>query len=335
MSRHLGIEQGVLRPPSESRSLLLRVVRNCPWNRCRFCPAYKDETFSVRPVGDVFADIETMAADPLSREHRTLFLQDADALATPIDHLVAIVERARARLSHIERITAYARSNTLASRRPDELARLRAAGLNRVHVGVESGCDAVLARLDKGTTFARQRQGCEHARAAGFELCCYVMPGLGGADLSEAHAADTGRLIAEVAPDVVRLRTAMVLDGTPLADDYRAGRFAPLDEVGVVAEIRRFITIVRDTPLELISDHRINLLLELRGRLPADFRRLIGTIDRFLSLPADDQDLFVAGRRLQMIKILDEFARPDVRAAIAARRHEWRPRLPVDVNTLY
>ncbi|MGB7910737.1 MAG: hypothetical protein WCF59_00775, partial [Desulfobaccales bacterium] len=55
-----GFEQGPIRPPSEAGSLLLRVTRNCPWNRCRFCSTYKDTRFSRRPLDHVIRDIEAV-----------------------------------------------------------------------------------------------------------------------------------------------------------------------------------------------------------------------------------------------------------------------------------
>jgi len=56
----LNIEQGPIRPPSEAYSLLLRVTRNCPWNRCEFCRTYKEEKFGLRPVEEIKKDIDTV-----------------------------------------------------------------------------------------------------------------------------------------------------------------------------------------------------------------------------------------------------------------------------------
>ena len=57
---NLDFEQGPIRPPSEAQSLLIRVTRNCPWNKCEFCPVYKGTTFSRRSVEEVKADIDTI-----------------------------------------------------------------------------------------------------------------------------------------------------------------------------------------------------------------------------------------------------------------------------------
>ncbi len=185
-----GFEQGPIRPPSESGSLLIRVTRNCPWNRCTFCGLYKGERFSQRPVAHVLRDIDTvrlwverlqcgrvqggddtlLAPDGPAGESdwmaqyaarnwllcgaRSVFLQDSNSLIINPDHLVLILKHLRTTFPSIERITSYARSQTIARIADDDLRRIAAAGLNRIHIGLESGCDAVLDRVRKGADSA-------------------------------------------------------------------------------------------------------------------------------------------------------------------------------------
>lgn len=331
------IEQGPLRPPSEARSLLVRVVRNCPWNRCAFCPAYKGDAFSIRPLDEVLRDIDRLADDTEHRNHSTAFLQDADALLAPSADLEAIMGRLKQRFPNLNRITAYARSNTLIQRTPEQLKTLRTAGLSRIHVGLETGSDEVLSLIQKGTTAATQREGCRRVREAGIELCCYVMPGLGGKRLSDVHARDTGNLIAEIAPEHVRLRTCMILEGTPLADLYLAGRFEPLSEEETVREIRTFLSLIAGTQTELVSDHRINLLLELSGRLPLERDRLLGIIDRFFALSPEERRLFIVGRRRNLLRRLDDLAKADdsLRQRLQQEAATFTMPIPVPRTILY
>ncbi len=329
------VERGTLRPPSEQHSLLIRVVRNCPWNKCKFCPAYKGEKFSLRSAEEVIADIRRLAADPANHDYRAAFLQDGDALAAKVDDLLKILAAIHTHLPNIERITAYSRSRMLINRKVEDLRRLKASGLDRVHVGLESGCDEVLAFMNKGTTYAEQKVACLRVKEAGLELCCYVMPGLGGKRFSEKHALDSGCLISEIAPDRVRLRTCFVLEDTPLADEYLAGNFEPLSEEETVREIRLFLNQLASTPTELISDHRINLLMELRGRLPEDYGRLLGIIDRYLALPAKDKELFTAGRRLGLIRKLSEFENAAVRERILSKKLDYQQQIPLPKSMLF
>lgn len=232
-----GFELGPIRPPSEAFSLLVRVVRNCMWNRCAFCPVYKGEKASQRDLADVLADVDAMAAAAevlrdrgwratqvergaggrlppgelppeayqvelfLRGGARTVFLQDADPCAVRPEKLAAVIARVKARFPTIEQVTTYGRARTLARRAPEQLALLHDAGLTRVHLGLESGSDEVLRAVDKGVTADELVEAGQKVLGAGMELCYYVMPGLGGreAATAAAHVAGTARVIRAVA----------------------------------------------------------------------------------------------------------------------------------------
>jgi radical SAM superfamily enzyme YgiQ (UPF0313 family) len=293
----VNFEQGPIRPPSEAGSLLVRVSRNCPWNRCAFCPVYKGSKFSLRAPEEVIADLDEMK-EFYGDGVRTVFLQDANPLLTKPDDLVKIVEAVRERFPHADRITAYARSHTLARRKVEDLKRIRAAGLDRIHLGMESGCDEVLKLICKGTTRAEQIEGGRRAKQAGFELSEYIMPGLGGRALTDAHADDSASALVAIQPDFVRLRTTAVIPGTPLYEMQEKGEFEPLTEVELVQEIRRFLSGLEGLTTRLESDHILNLLMELRGDLPKDLDDLIGVCDEFLVLDEQLKLKFILARRM-------------------------------------
>jgi radical SAM superfamily enzyme len=289
-------EQGPIRPPSEAQSLLVRVSRNCPWNRCAFCSVYRGQSFSLRPVDEVVADLDAMLGY-YGPNVRTVFLQDANALLTPPDQLEAVLLAIKARFPRVDRITTYARSHTLAHRNLEDLVRLREAGLNRVHIGFESGSDEVLAMINKGTTRAQQIVGGQRARTAGFEVSEYWMPGLGGVALSGIHAADSASALRDIGPHFIRLRTTAVIRGTPLALLRDEGRFVELDEVGKVREIRAFLAALGDLECRIESDHVLNLLMELRGDLPQELPALLAVCDGFLSRSEKEQYAMIQARR--------------------------------------
>lgn len=56
----MSFEQGPIRPPSEAKSLLVRVTRNCPWNKCAFCDSYRNSKFTMRSVDEIKKDIQTI-----------------------------------------------------------------------------------------------------------------------------------------------------------------------------------------------------------------------------------------------------------------------------------
>lgn len=344
---HLPFEQGPIRPPSEARSLLIRVTRNCPWNHCTFCHTYQGEKFSLRPVSEIKEDILriSLAADriralsekngeegriggktfdqifsPQGNDHESLrsvaswlyyggesvFLQDADSLIMKTDDLAEVISFLRETFPAIRRITTYSRAKSASRRSVEDLKRLREAGLSRIHIGMETGYDPLLRFIKKGVTAAEQVEGGQKIREAGISLCEYVMPGLGGRRWSVEHAVETARALNRINPDHIRLRTLQVVPGTGLADKVRDEEFQPLDDEAILREIRLFFETLEGITTEVVSDHILNLLEELEGRLPGDRPRMIGIIDRFFALPAEDRMIYRIGRRMGIYRRLDD-----------------------------
>ena len=336
-----GYEQGPIRPPSEAGSLLLRVTRNCPWNRCKFCPVYKGTEFSVRPTGHVLRDIDAVyramqtlsgeaearrsgvrgeapgdpiawqsAAHWLRNGRRSVFLQDADSLIIPPADMVAILNHLAAKFPGIPRVTYYARSSTVARLDSHDLQAFREAGLNRLHIGLESGANEVLRRMHKGTTQKNQIMAGQKVKQAGMELSEYYMPGLGGRDLWEANARETAAALNEINPDFIRLRTLAIPCGAPLYEDYQAGRFDRPRDVEMAREILLFLESLQGITSTVASDHILNLLPEVKGTLPQDQGRMLAVIETFLQLSPAEQCLYQVGRRTGVFSGLDDLEDP-------------------------
>ena len=350
-----GFEQGPIRPPSEAMSLLVRVTRNCPWNRCAFCPVYKGQPYSARDTEEIIADLGQMkgAADliiQLSEQMghdgevvqavvervyghpslrallpvawwlfhggRTVFLQDANALASPRKKILAVLAAIAEFFPQVERVTTYSQSRTLARKPVERLAEYQEAGLNRVHVGLESGSDAVLELMTKGATASTHIDAGRRVLAAGMHLCCYVMPGLGGSSLTHEHAEATARVLGVIQPSAVRLRSVVIPSRGPLAEMVEAGQFAPLGEPAMVGEIRDMLAGMEGVHTRLVSDHELNLLPELDGDLPAELPHLLSICDHFLSWSELDQKRFVLGRRMGVLGQVSDLEDEGARGAI-------------------
>jgi len=218
----------IYRPPSEADSLLVQATVGCPHNLCTFCMVYKDGVkFKVRPVAEIKADLDEAAATSGQRV-RTLFFPAGNTIAMPVAALAEICRYSYNLFPRLERITVYGSSQYIHRKGPDQLQTLAQAGLGRIHVGVESGDDVVLTRIKKGATARDHIRAGQMARAAGLDLNAYVILGLGGQDRSETHARETARVISEMQPEVVRLRTFVPKINTPLLADVQAGRFKML-----------------------------------------------------------------------------------------------------------
>lgn len=352
------IETGPIRPPSEAKSLLLRCTRNCPWNKCAFCHTYKGEKFSFRTVEEVKADVVRMkeiadevreaawrmgtggaitrevifaiaraardrdevfsAAGWLLDGPRSAFLQDADSLVMKTDDLCEVLRFLREKFPSIERVTTYARARTVAHKGVDDLRALHAAGLDRIHIGMESGSDEVLKLVKKGVTAAGHVEAGRAVKAAGIELSEYWMPGLGGRALSKVHAVESAKVLSAVDPHFIRLRSIAIPPGTPLFEMWQKGWFVKSTDDEVVSEIRLFVETLDGIHGRIASDHILNLIEEVEGVFPGDKPRILATLDRYLGLPARDRLVFKLGRRTGRFRALDDLGDPGLRAETEA-----------------
>ncbi|MCJ7593585.1 MAG: radical SAM protein [Desulfobacterales bacterium] len=293
-------EQGVIRPPSEAGSLLVRVTRNCPWNQCLFCPAYKGVKFSRRTVAEVKADIDAMAKESGKHIHmiETAFLQDADSLILKTDQILEILRHIKFRFPKIERITSYARATTLKRKSVEEFMQLKEAGLTRIHAGLESGSEKVLKMIKKGITPEDILEAGRKVMAAGISLSEYIMPGVGGRTLSEEHARETARLLNQVRPDFIRVRTFALHPKSPMKRMVDEGSFLPMTDEEIVAEIRLLVSCLDEIPSTFsCGDYSPNLLMQVNGRLDQKKADMLAELDKFLSLTPEQKKAYILIRR--------------------------------------
>lgn len=348
----LSFEQGPIRPPNEARSLLLRVTRNCPWNQCLFCPVYKGRKFSLRSVDDIKADIQTAkdmadeikavswkmgyngkVTDPVVRhvfsgngysdsyrsvaawlfyDTRACFLQDADNLVIKTDDLVEVLECLKRSFPQLSRVTTYARSRTVVRKPVSSLKRIRKAGLDRIHIGMESGYDPILKAIKKGVTAEQHVEAGKKILAAGMELSEYVMPGLGGQEMWREHATETAKVLNRINPHFIRVRSLRVPERVPLHQALVDGRMTLQTDDRLAEEIRLFIETLDGITSTLTSDHIMNLLEEVTGKLPEDKESMLAVIHNYQSLPESERLIYRVGRRGGAYRSVDDLARDPV-----------------------
>ena len=333
----MSFEQGPIRPPSEAKSLLFRFTRNCPWNQCLFCPVYKGEKFSLRSIAEIKQDIQNAKdiaddmkalswemgfsgklTDPVasrifsspsySDSYRTIaawlyyktdacFLQDADNLIMRTDDLVEVLRFLREKFPEIKRVTTYSRSRTIVRKSVDDLKRIREAGLDRVHVGLETGYDPLLKMMKKGVSGEQQIEAGQKVVAAGMELSEYVMPGLGGQALWREHATATAEVLNQINPHFIRIRSLRVPDRVPLWKKIQIDEFKMQTDDMVAEEIKVFIETLTGITSVLTSDHIMNLLEEVSGKLPGDKEKMLAVIRKYQDLPDHERLVYRIGRR--------------------------------------
>lgn len=331
---------GPIRPPSEAESLLLQVTNGCTWNKCKFCQLYRHTKFKAYSADSIKADIDNMVyqaqrvekyrnangtwdIDGLNRElmngtdderqcmymvanwliggGENVFLQDGNTTALSSGRLTDVLIYLKQAFPSIKRITSYGRAENLSRVSAEEFAELKAAGLDRIHSGFESGSDAVLKKINKGVTQQQEITAGKNVKAGGIELSIYFMPGVGGRELSEDNALGTAHVINEVNPDFVRVRTSAVKPGTGLHEDFINGEFTLCSDDEKLLEVRTVIEKADGVDTRLVSDHIINLLQKVEGSLKNDKAKLLAMIDEYLSLPDRERRLYQAARRMARV----------------------------------
>lgn len=336
---------GPIRPPSEAKSLLLQVTEGCTWNKCKFCQLYRHCNFKAFSVDSIKEDIDIIydyakmidrhkGSDGSWNHHgimddmrsmtqeeqncyylvynwlvhggQNVFLQDGNTLALKVEKVVEVLLYLRSKFPNIKRVTTYGRAETLSKISLEQYKDLKSVGLDRIHSGFESGSDKVLDLINKGVTSEQEILAGKNIKEAGIELSVYFMPGIGGKALSRDNALETARVIREINPDYVRIRTSVVKSGTELWEDYNKSSFELCSDDDKIKEIRLLIENCHGCTGVLASDHIINLMQNINGRLDKDRDKMLQAIDEYVELPDVERKMFQLARRAGMVAKIND-----------------------------
>ena len=232
--------------------------------------------FRARKPDDIRRDI-ARAAEAFESVPR-VFLADGDAMVLPTRRLLEILADLKQAFPGLRRVSSYCLPRNLAKKSVEELVELREAGLGILYVGMESGDDEVLRRINKGETWESTRSALEKIKQAGQTSSVMVLNGLGGEVLSQQHAINTATLCNETQPDYL---STLVVSFPQGEERFRAGfgdEFVPLSQQGLFEEIRVFLEHLELESTIFRSDHASNYLV-LKGTLGRDKQRLLGEVD--------------------------------------------------------
>ncbi len=273
-------EGNIIRPPSEANSILLQITVGCSRNKCTFCGAYKGERFRIKTDAIIMADIAFAATH--CRRQRRIFLCDGDGLIVPQKRLLNILQEIERQLPWVTRVGAYANSKSLKMKTLDELKALKAHGLGILYMGLETGDDVTLKKINKGAASEEMIQMGKKAKAAGIKLSITVILGIAGKSRSNIHARETGRVLTAIDPEYVGALTLMLIPGTPLYQDYRDGEFILLEPDDMLKELKNMIEATELSKGLFHANHASNYL-PIKARLPKDKAKTLHLIDNALA----------------------------------------------------
>ena len=257
----------IYRPPSEAESLILQVTVGCSYNRCTFCSAYQGKSFRIKSFEEVKEDIDEVSS--YGARIPRVFLADGDALIIPQKGLVQILQYLKMKLKGLERVGIYANARDILKKEVEELKELKDLGVGIIYLGLESGNPEVLKRIKKNATTDLMIRAAKRVKESGIVLSVTVLLGIGGVDLSQSHAEDTGKVLSEMDPDFVGALSLIVVPGTPIEKEIRTGKLVLPTPFELIQELETMITNCQFTRCFFASNHASNYL-PLRIRMPEE-----------------------------------------------------------------
>ena len=269
----------VIRPPSEAESLILQVTLGCSHNKCTFCPTYKGRRFRIKDLVQIKEEIDEMAE---YGPFRKVFLADGDALIIPQPKLIAIFDYLNQKLSGLRRVGIYGNAKSILRKSVEELRELRDGKLGIVYLGVETGDPARLEKICKGATYEQMVEAGRRVKEAGISLSATVLLGLGGMDRGQEHARATGKVLSDIDPDFASALTLMVVPGTPLHEEMKAGNFQLPSPFEMIEELGTIVANSNFSRCYFTSNHASNYL-PIKARLPKDKETVVNLIRKVTS----------------------------------------------------
>jgi radical SAM superfamily enzyme YgiQ (UPF0313 family) len=274
-------EGQIYRPPSEAESYILQATIGCSWNKCVYCDMYREKDFRVRELSETLEDLRE-AARLTQRKIDKVFVADGDALALDMPHWRSILDCARAELPRLSRVSCYATAINILAKTDNELVELRERGLSLLYIGPESGDDATLKRIAKGSNHDQHVLAAHRAHAAGIRISVIALLGIGGVERSQEHAKRTAALVTEMNPEYFAALTTSVVPNTPLVKLRDKGFWQLPTVTRMLEELRIIVDQARPTDALFRTNHASNHL-PLAGRLPRDREPIVAAIDAALA----------------------------------------------------
>lgn len=280
--------QPVFRPPSEAYSLLIQVTEGCTF-KCDFCMSNLRKHFIVRKVDDIKKDLK-IAKKIYGSNVKKIFFLDGNAMVTPSDKLLRIVNYSNELFPRLERCGVYAHAKDILKKSDEQLRELSNAGLKIAYVGFETGYNFLLEDVHKHATKEDYIEASKKLMKANITLSATFINGLGGAnnsEISEKHAMESADLVNKICPDDDRIwyiafLSLMIPPGTEFFKRKKRGEFLEMNSDEILKELKIFISNIKfenkNANCIFRSNHASNYL-PLRGVLDKERQQILEVIN--------------------------------------------------------
>lgn len=285
--------QNVRRGPNSFASELLQVTTGCPYGKCHFCNLYEHEAYSVVPKQHIIEDLDEIAATV--RHPKSILMLGGNPIGLPNSKLIPILDLIREKLPTVQGVTGFMSTGDIKRKSDEDLREMAEAGITSVILGAESGCDATLARLEKGHTAEDMLQHYPRLDAAGIKYSVFYLCGMAGKGKCLESGLESAKVFSQLNPTTITMTTLTPFEGTKLRSEVEDGSFELAAESEVMLEAAAFLENLQ-CETTISGSHDSNLF-KIDGILPRDRERLVATL-RWRAENVNDHAL--AGVRLRM-----------------------------------
>lgn len=218
---------------------LIQITQSCTHNSCKFCTMYRDVPFRMQPMEWIEEDLRELQV--LAPNAKTIQLLSANPLALSFDRLMPRLQLIRKYLPNLQHMYAATRVDDIKNKTIEQLKALRDIGVDEISLGVESGDDWTLQRVNKGYTAQDILEQCHKLDEAGIRYWMTFLNGVAGREHSHDHAVHSAEIFNQCHPMLVGTGGLTLFPGTPLLEEAGRGEFTPLDEREMMQELHTFL----------------------------------------------------------------------------------------------
>lgn len=224
-------------PMPEMHNVMVPVTSGCSYQKCLYCDLNFRQKFHVFKLAEIedYLRKEKIKYDKMRRRPKKFTLLEGNPLcvkASFLENVFAMIHK----YFEVEYISMFARATDVLRKTDEELLRLKAMGMDRLCLGLESGSDEVLSFHKKGHSVSDSIRACKKLERLGISYSVYIMLGLGGKEMTLAHREGTAKLLNEIRPFEIVFVTTVIFKRAPLKDLVRAKEFTRLPIKDVLAE---------------------------------------------------------------------------------------------------
>jgi radical SAM superfamily enzyme len=240
---------------------------------------YKDVAFCMESLEQIEKDLKE--AKSLYGSLKRIYLLNADPFALSADKLKAISDKIIEYSPEMQIITMYAAVRNIKHKSDEDLQMLRDARINDLWVGVETGYEESLIKMNKGHTLKDAYEQLERLNKVGIRHNDMLILGGAGTGKGIKCAIETAKLINTVKPNLIGFATMGLFEGSKLSEDAKEGLFVPATEFEVLEELKKIIELINVENMPIYADHSSNTT-GLRGIVPRDKDAMINRIDEII-----------------------------------------------------